>query len=94
MIVRQLLHGINFLHKERRNLHRDMKPGNVLLSSNGFVKVADFGISRSMENTMVRRPARGRLVGARAGVCLGRLPAVFTAALQRRRQSRFTLSLA
>ena len=48
MIVRQLLHGINFLHKERRNLHRDMKPGNVLLSSNGFVKVADFGISRSM----------------------------------------------
>ena len=58
MIVRQLLHGINFLHKERRNLHRDMKPGNVLLSSNGVVKVADFGISRSMENTMVRRPAR------------------------------------
>ena len=58
VIVRQLLHGINFLHKERRNLHRDMKPGNVLLSSNGFVKVADFGISRSMENTMVRRPAR------------------------------------
>ena len=75
MIVRQLLHGINFLHKERRNLHRDMKPGNVLLSSNGFVKVADFGISRSMENTMVRRPARAGvwLVRGRASasaVCL------------------------
>jgi len=52
VIIRQLCNGINFLHKERHNLHRDMKPGNVLINSQGNVKVADFGISRSMENTM------------------------------------------
>eukprot|EP00286_Rhodomonas_abbreviata_P005660 CAMPEP_0181317590 /NCGR_PEP_ID=MMETSP1101-20121128/16552_1 /TAXON_ID=46948 /ORGANISM="Rhodomonas abbreviata, Strain Caron Lab Isolate" /LENGTH=314 /DNA_ID=CAMNT_0023424999 /DNA_START=564 /DNA_END=1505 /DNA_ORIENTATION=- len=52
VMMRQLLQGLHFLHKERHNLHRDLKPGNVLLSSNGIVKVADFGISREMDNTM------------------------------------------
>mmetsp|Transcript_14695 Transcript_14695/g.34874 ORF Transcript_14695/g.34874 Transcript_14695/m.34874 type:complete len:343 (+) Transcript_14695:372-1400(+) len=52
VMMRQLLMGLHFLHKERHNLHRDLKPGNVLLSANGVVKVADFGISREMDNTM------------------------------------------
>mmetsp|Transcript_26375 Transcript_26375/g.41251 ORF Transcript_26375/g.41251 Transcript_26375/m.41251 type:complete len:353 (+) Transcript_26375:73-1131(+) len=50
--MRQLLAGLNFLHRERHALHRDLKPGNVLLKSDGVVKVADFGISREMDNTM------------------------------------------
>jgi eukaryotic-like serine/threonine-protein kinase len=34
-------------------VHRDVKPGNVLLSDDGAVKITDFGISRAMGDTTV-----------------------------------------
>ncbi|GFW46448.1 hypothetical protein TNCV_4811361 [Trichonephila clavipes] len=41
----QLLNGLDFLHFNRV-LHRDLKPQNILVSNQGIVKLADFGLAR------------------------------------------------
>lgn len=41
----QLLTAINYLHNECRILHRDIKPGNILLTRDRAIKLADFGFS-------------------------------------------------
>ncbi|GIY22653.1 hypothetical protein CEXT_368271 [Caerostris extrusa] len=41
----QLLNGLDFLHFNRV-LHRDLKPQNILISNQGVVKLADFGLAR------------------------------------------------
>lgn len=42
----QMLRGIYYIHI-RGILHRDLKPQNILISSNGVLKIADFGLARS-----------------------------------------------
>eukprot|EP01025_Chloroclados_australasicus_P033568 TRINITY_DN34271_c0_g3_i1.p1 TRINITY_DN34271_c0_g3~~TRINITY_DN34271_c0_g3_i1.p1 ORF type:complete len:382 (-),score=49.23 TRINITY_DN34271_c0_g3_i1:240-1385(-) len=44
-IAKQVLDGLYYLHYELRAIHRDIKPQNLLLSSSGTLKIADFGVS-------------------------------------------------
>lgn len=43
--MHQMFEGIDFLHTHRV-VHRDLKPQNILITNNGKVKVADFGLAR------------------------------------------------
>jgi hypothetical protein len=45
----QLAGGLEAVHA-RRILHRDIKPANVLVTGDGFAKLADFGISRPLHD--------------------------------------------
>lgn len=49
-IARQTLNGLVFLHRNK-SVHRDIKPANVLCSSSGIIKIADFGISKILDQT-------------------------------------------
>ena len=43
----QLLLGTLFCH-QRRVLHRDLKPQNLLIDKQGTLKLADFGLARAI----------------------------------------------
>jgi serine/threonine protein kinase len=51
-IMDGVLQALDYAHKHAI-VHRDMKPENVLLSDEGMVKVADFGIARLTDDTGV-----------------------------------------
>eukprot|EP00656_Telonema_subtile_P006870 TRINITY_DN131_c0_g1_i1.p1 TRINITY_DN131_c0_g1~~TRINITY_DN131_c0_g1_i1.p1 ORF type:complete len:340 (+),score=53.26 TRINITY_DN131_c0_g1_i1:217-1236(+) len=47
-MLREMLIGLSVLHEQRNQVHRDIKPGNVLFNSLGDVKLGDFGISKTL----------------------------------------------
>ena len=46
-IMRQIIAGLEHLHK-LNIVHRDIKPGNILITSSGRVVLSDFGVSKKL----------------------------------------------
>lgn len=64
----EVLNGLDYAHRRKDErgrilnvVHRDISPGNILISTEGEVKIADFGIAKSALRT--KKTTQGRVKG-------------------------------
>ncbi|MCA1660596.1 MAG: serine/threonine-protein kinase, partial [Verrucomicrobiaceae bacterium] len=48
----QLCDALDYAHNHARIIHRDLKPANLMVNQRGDLKVSDFGIARSLGDSM------------------------------------------
>ena len=54
LMARETLQGLAYLHSMQK-MHRDIKGANILLTENADVKLADFGVSAQITQTLGKR---------------------------------------
>ena len=52
-VIRQVAEALDYAH-EQKIIHRDIKPGNIMIDSEGQVKVLDFGLAAQIHTSMTR----------------------------------------
>ena len=60
-VILQAARGLEYAHK-RGLIHRDIKPGNILVTSEGISKVSDLGLAGFMHDS-ANDPRAGKVVG-------------------------------
>jgi serine/threonine-protein kinase len=61
-IIEGVLTALSYSH-ENGIIHRDIKPGNIMLTDSGDVKVMDFGIARAMDDIGATMTSTWNVVG-------------------------------
>lgn len=52
LVFYNLLCAIKFMHSANV-IHRDLKPGNILINSDCQIKICDFGLARTLPDSLI-----------------------------------------
>ena len=58
----QILDGVSYAH-QRNVIHRDIKPSNIIITTDGKVKILDFGIAKIISDTSHKLTKTGTKLG-------------------------------
>ncbi len=51
-LMQQMCDALQYAHAQAKIVHRDLKPSNLMINARGDVKVTDFGIARSLTDSV------------------------------------------
>ena len=78
--LEQICEALAYAHNTAKIVHRDLKPANIMLSKSNTIKVTDFGIARSISDSISRvsmRHASSRHDGLHEPAAIERRPVLF-----------------
>jgi serine/threonine-protein kinase len=61
-IILQVAQALEHAHR-RQLIHRDVKPANIILTTDGMVKLADLGLARQVEDQELDKVEKGLVIG-------------------------------
>lgn len=56
----ELCDALNYAHNNARIIHRDLKPANLMVNQRGELKITDFGIARSLSDSVSKVTVHGK----------------------------------
>src|SRR3977135_3028108 len=56
----ELCDALNYAHNNARIIHRDRKPANLMVNQRGELKITDFGIARSLSDSVSKVTVHGK----------------------------------